>query len=87
MKGTMTTVNVRYIVDDVDSAVAFYTTHLGFTLLSKALPAFADVALGDLGCCSMDRGLGSADQRARVPVARHARVIEGQRCYAGSMNW
>jgi catechol 2,3-dioxygenase-like lactoylglutathione lyase family enzyme len=39
----MTAVNVRYIVDDVDAAVAFYTTHLGFTLLSNASPAFADV--------------------------------------------
>ena len=44
----MTTVNVRYIVDDVDTALAFYTTRLGFTLLSKTLPAFADIALGDL---------------------------------------
>jgi catechol 2,3-dioxygenase-like lactoylglutathione lyase family enzyme len=35
-------------VDDVDAAVAFYTTHLGFTLLSSAAPAFADVARGDL---------------------------------------
>jgi catechol 2,3-dioxygenase-like lactoylglutathione lyase family enzyme len=39
----MTTVNVRYMVDDIEAAVAFYTTHLGFTLLSKAAPAFADV--------------------------------------------
>src|SRR5205809_110973 len=44
----MTTVNVRYMVDDVDAAVAFYTTHLGFTLLSSAAPAFADVARGEL---------------------------------------
>ena len=44
----MTTVNVRYMVDDVEAAVAFYTAHLGFTLLSKTLPAFADVARGDL---------------------------------------
>ncbi|MBI3457327.1 MAG: VOC family protein [Candidatus Rokubacteria bacterium] len=44
----MTTVNVRYMVDDVDAAVAFYTTHLGFTLLSRAASAFADVARGDL---------------------------------------
>jgi catechol 2,3-dioxygenase-like lactoylglutathione lyase family enzyme len=43
-----TMVNVRYIVDDVESALAFYTTHLGFTLLSKALPAFADVTRGNL---------------------------------------
>src|SRR2546428_3646462 len=45
---TMTTVNVRYMVDAVDAAVAFYTTHLGFTLLSNAAPAFADVTRGDL---------------------------------------
>jgi len=44
----MTTVNVRYMVDDVEAAVAFYTTHLGFTLLTKTAPAFADVARGDL---------------------------------------
>jgi catechol 2,3-dioxygenase-like lactoylglutathione lyase family enzyme len=42
------TVNVRYMVDDVDAAVAFYTAQLGFKLISKTLPAFADVALGDL---------------------------------------
>jgi catechol 2,3-dioxygenase-like lactoylglutathione lyase family enzyme len=44
----MSTVNVRYMVDDVDEAVAFYTKHLGFTLLSSAAPAFADVTRGDL---------------------------------------
>jgi catechol 2,3-dioxygenase-like lactoylglutathione lyase family enzyme len=44
----MPTVNVRYMVDDVEAAVAFYTTHLDFTVISKTLPAFADVARGDL---------------------------------------
>jgi catechol 2,3-dioxygenase-like lactoylglutathione lyase family enzyme len=44
----MTTVNVRYMVDDVDAAVAFYTTHFGFELLSQAGEAFADVKRGDL---------------------------------------
>ncbi len=43
-----TRANVRYMVGDVDAAVAFYTTHLGFTLLSNASPAFADVARGPL---------------------------------------
>ena len=33
------TVNVRYMVNDVDAAVAFYTTHFGFTLISNAAPA------------------------------------------------
>jgi catechol 2,3-dioxygenase-like lactoylglutathione lyase family enzyme len=44
----MSMVSVRYIVDDVEASVAFYTTHLGFRLLTSALPAFADVARGDL---------------------------------------
>ena len=43
-----TTVNVRYMVNDVDAAVAWYTTHLGFTVLSNPAPAFADVTLGSL---------------------------------------
>jgi catechol 2,3-dioxygenase-like lactoylglutathione lyase family enzyme len=44
----VTTVNVRYLVDDVDAAIAFYTEYLGFTVISNQAPAFADVALGDL---------------------------------------
>jgi class 3 adenylate cyclase len=44
----MATVHVRYLVDDVAAAVAFYTTHLGFTLLTDQGPAFADVQRGDL---------------------------------------
>lgn len=39
---------VRYIVDDVQAAVDFYTTHLGFTLRSNPAPAFADVVRGPL---------------------------------------
>jgi catechol 2,3-dioxygenase-like lactoylglutathione lyase family enzyme len=42
------TVNVRYMVNDVRTAVDFYTSHLGFTLLSSAPPAFADVTRGNL---------------------------------------
>jgi catechol 2,3-dioxygenase-like lactoylglutathione lyase family enzyme len=42
------TVNVRYMVDDVDAAVAFYTTYFGFTLRTNASPAFADVVRGSL---------------------------------------
>ena len=41
-------VNVRYMVDDVEDAVAFYTTHFGFTVRSSAAPAFADVIRGHL---------------------------------------
>src|SRR5436190_18081080 len=45
---SMATVNVRYLAEDVDAAVAWYTNHLGFSLLSSAAPAFADVTLGSL---------------------------------------
>jgi len=41
-------VSVRYMVDDVDAAVDFYTNHFGFTVLSSAAPAFADVVRGRL---------------------------------------
>jgi catechol 2,3-dioxygenase-like lactoylglutathione lyase family enzyme len=41
-------VNVRYMVDDVEEAIDFYTTHFGFTLRSGAAPAFADVVRGHL---------------------------------------
>ena len=39
-------VSVRYMVDDVDAAVAFYTIHLGFTVRMSAAPAFADDVRG-----------------------------------------
>ena len=44
----MPTVHVRYMVHDVEAAIAFYTSLFGFTLISKTLPAFADVQRGDL---------------------------------------
>jgi catechol 2,3-dioxygenase-like lactoylglutathione lyase family enzyme len=44
----MEQVNVRYMVDDVEAAVAFYVEHFGFELLSNQAPAFADVGRGNL---------------------------------------
>jgi catechol 2,3-dioxygenase-like lactoylglutathione lyase family enzyme len=41
-------VNVRYLVDDVETAVDFYTSHFGFTVNSNQAPAFADVVRGNL---------------------------------------
>jgi catechol 2,3-dioxygenase-like lactoylglutathione lyase family enzyme len=41
-------VNVRYMVDDVDAAIEFYTKHLGFEPRMSAAPAFADVTRGNL---------------------------------------
>jgi catechol 2,3-dioxygenase-like lactoylglutathione lyase family enzyme len=44
----MTTVSVRYIVDDVDAAIAFYCQNLGFTEVMHPAPAFAMLSRGDL---------------------------------------
>ncbi|HTI64702.1 MAG TPA: VOC family protein [Gemmatimonadaceae bacterium] len=44
----MASVQVRYIVHDVDAAIAFYTTQLGFKLEMHPAPPFAMLSLGDL---------------------------------------
>jgi catechol 2,3-dioxygenase-like lactoylglutathione lyase family enzyme len=44
----MSTASVRYFVDDVDAAIAFYTQHLGFTVAMRPAPGFAILARGDL---------------------------------------
>ncbi len=44
----MATVSVRYIVNDVDAAIAFYTQYLGFTEVMHPAPAFAMLIRGDL---------------------------------------
>jgi catechol 2,3-dioxygenase-like lactoylglutathione lyase family enzyme len=44
----MATVQVRYIVNDVDAAIAFYSTHLGFQEVMHPAPAFAMLSRGDL---------------------------------------
>ena len=44
----MATVSVRYIVNDVDAAIAFYREHLGFTEVMHPAPAFAMMSRGDL---------------------------------------
>jgi catechol 2,3-dioxygenase-like lactoylglutathione lyase family enzyme len=41
-------VSVRYMVDDVEESIAFYTRHFGFAVRSSAAPAFADVVRGNL---------------------------------------
>jgi catechol 2,3-dioxygenase-like lactoylglutathione lyase family enzyme len=40
--------SVRYVVDDVQAAIDFYTAHLGFKVNMSAAPAFADVVRGPL---------------------------------------
>jgi catechol 2,3-dioxygenase-like lactoylglutathione lyase family enzyme len=44
----MATVNVRYIVDDVDAAIAFYGERLGFDVAMHPAPGFAILSRGDL---------------------------------------
>jgi len=41
-------VSVRYMVDDVEESIDFYTTHFDFTLRMSAAPALADVVRGNL---------------------------------------
>ena len=44
----MATVSVRYIVDDMDAAVAFYVDQLGFDVVMRPAPTFAMLVRGDL---------------------------------------
>jgi len=48
MELSMATVQVRYIVNDVDAALAFYSQHLGFQEIMHPAPAFAMLTRGDL---------------------------------------
>jgi catechol 2,3-dioxygenase-like lactoylglutathione lyase family enzyme len=41
-------VSVRYMVDDVEKSIDFYTRHFGFTVRNSFPPAFADVVRGRL---------------------------------------
>jgi catechol 2,3-dioxygenase-like lactoylglutathione lyase family enzyme len=62
--------SVRYIVDDVQAAIDFYTTHLGFTVRTAHLPAFADVTRGPLRL--LLSGSASSGARATPPDAATA---------------
>jgi catechol 2,3-dioxygenase-like lactoylglutathione lyase family enzyme len=62
--------SVRYVVDDVQAAVDFYTTHLGFTVNMSAAPAFADVVRGPLRV--LLSGPTSSGARATPEDARSA---------------
>ena len=67
----MTAVGVRYIVRDVDAAVAFYTEHLGFSVEMRPAPSFASLSRGSLRLLlNAPRGGGGAAQPmpdGRVP--------------------
>ena len=56
-------VSVRYIVEDVDAAIAFYTGHLGFAVEMRPAPGFAALSRGELRLMlSVPRGPGGAAQ-------------------------
>ena len=66
----MATVSVRYIVDDVDAAVAFYVERLGFDVAMQPGPGFAIVTRGELRLLLNRPGAGGAGQAmpdGRVP--------------------
>ena len=58
----MSSVGVRYIIDDVPAAIRFYTTLLGFTLEHDASPAFASVVRD--GVRLLLSGEGSSGKRS-----------------------
>lgn len=58
----MTTVNVRYIVNDVDRAITFYTEMLDFELEMHPAPGFARLSKGDLALLLNQPGEGGAGQ-------------------------
>lgn len=68
----MPTVGVRYMIDDVPAAVAFYTSHLGFTLELDASPAFA--AVSRAGVRLLLSGDGSSGKR---PLPDGRRQVPG----------
>src|SRR5262245_3825726 len=67
----MPDVSVRYMIDDVPAAIAFYTTHLGFTLEQDASPAFAAVSRDSVRLLLSGEGSSGkrplADGRRQVP--------------------
>jgi catechol 2,3-dioxygenase-like lactoylglutathione lyase family enzyme len=67
----MPTVSVRYIVDDVDAAIAFYCDRLGFSEVMHPAPAFAMLARGDLrlvlSAPNPEGGGGQAMPDGRIP--------------------
>ncbi len=58
------TVSVRYIVNDVDAAIDFYTNHLGFTLDMHPAPPFAMLSRDDLRLLLSQPGAGGGGQAA-----------------------
>jgi len=62
-------INVRYIVNDVDAAIPFYTDMLGFKLDMHPAPGFASLSRGDLQLLLNRPGAGGAGQA--MPAGQH----------------
>ena len=73
---TKVTVSVRYIVNDVEAAVAFYSAELGFFIDLQGAPGFAALSRGDLRLLLNRPGAGGAGHAAR----------DGQRPAPGGWN-
>jgi catechol 2,3-dioxygenase-like lactoylglutathione lyase family enzyme len=65
----MSKVSVRYIVNDVDAAIPFYTGMLGFKLEMHPAPGFASLSRGDLQLLINRPGAGGAGQA--MPAGQH----------------
>jgi catechol 2,3-dioxygenase-like lactoylglutathione lyase family enzyme len=72
----MSKVSVRYIVDDVDAAILFYTGMLGFKLEMHPAPGFASLSRGNLQLLLNRPGAGGAGQA----------MTDGQRPSPGGWN-
>jgi len=59
---TSMAVSIRYIVEDVEAAIPFYTQHLGFDLELHPAPGFAILSRGDLRLLLNEPGAGGAGQ-------------------------
>ena len=60
----VSTVQVRYIVDDVEAAIAFYSQHLDFQVVMHRAPSFAMLSRGDLRLVLSKPGGGGGGGRA-----------------------
>ena len=83
-------VNVRYMVDDVEASIDFYTRHLGFSVRTSFAPAFADVTRGNLRLLlsgptsSAGRPMPDGRQPGTGGMEPHPSARRGHRCGGGA---